>query len=81
MPIASTRASSPADSTLIALTPSATAASSSSGVLPTPVNTICDGAKPALRATSISQIELASTALPSSRSSRASASVEFAFSA
>ena len=44
------RASSPADSTLIAFTPSATADSSSSGVLPTPVNTICDGVKPALRA-------------------------------
>ena len=51
------------------------------GVLPTPVKTICDGAKPALRATSISHTELASTALPSSRSSRAIASVEFAFSA
>ena len=80
-PIASSRASSPADSTLIALTPSATADSSSAGVLPTPVNTICDGSNPARRATSISQTELASTELPSSRSSRARARVEFAFSA
>ena len=38
--IASTRASSPADSTLMALRPSATAHSSSAGDLPTPVNTI-----------------------------------------
>ena len=78
---ASPRASSPADSTLMALRPSGTAASSSAGVLPTPVKTICDGANPALRATSISHTELASTELPSSRSSRAIASVEFAFNA
>jgi hypothetical protein len=37
--------------------------------------------EPALRATSISHTELASTELPSSRSSRAIASVEFALSA
>ena len=46
--IASSRASSPADSTLIALTPSATAHSSSAGVLPTPVKTMCDGLEPGL---------------------------------
>ena len=50
------------------------------GVLPTPVNTICRR-EAGLRATSISPTELASAALPSSRSRRAMASVEFAFSA
>jgi hypothetical protein len=45
------------------------------------VNTICDGSNPARCATAISHTEFASTALPSSRSSRAIASVEFAFSA
>jgi hypothetical protein len=49
--------------------------------LPTPVKTICDGANPALRATSISHTELASTELPSCCSSRAIARVEFALSA
>jgi len=78
-PIASSLASSPADSTLIAFTPSATADSSSAGVLPTPVKTICEGSKPALRATSISQTELASTELPRPRNRRAMASAEFAF--
>ena len=79
--IASTRASSPADSTLIAFSASDTAHSSSAGDLPTPVKTICEGSKPAFRATSISHTEFASAALPSARSSRAIASVEFAFSA
>ena len=41
--------------------------------LPTPVNTMSSAAKPARRATSISQIELASTALPRPRSSCTSA--------
>ena len=50
-------------------------------VLPTPVNTICDGSNPARSATSISPIEFASAPLPSSRSSRTIASVELAFSA
>ena len=43
--IASTRASSPTDSTLIALRPSGTAHSSSAGDLPTPVNTMSAGRK------------------------------------
>jgi hypothetical protein len=41
--VSSTRASSPADSTLMALTPKPTAESISAGDLPTPVKTICDG--------------------------------------
>jgi hypothetical protein len=57
------------------------ARSSSVDVLPTPVNTIREGSKPARSATSISPTEFASAPLPSSRSSRAIASVEFAFSA
>jgi hypothetical protein len=75
------RASSPADSTLIALSPCGTADSSSSIDLPTPVNTIAAGAKPARRATSISHTEFASAALPSVRSNCTIAKVEFAFSA
>ena len=64
--IASMRASSPADSTLIAFSPSGTAHSSSAADLPTPVNTMSRRREArALRATSISQIELASAALPS----------------
>ena len=77
----SMRSSSPADSTLIALRPSGTAQSSSAAVLPTPVKTMSEGANPALRATSISQIEFASTALPSPPSSRTMPKVEFALSA
>ena len=46
--IASTRASSPTDSTLIALRPSGTAHSSSAGDLPTPVKTMSAGGKPGL---------------------------------
>ena len=46
-----------------------------------PVNTICSGMKPARSATSISPPEFASAPAPSPRSSRAIASVEFAFSA
>ena len=65
----------------MAWTPSATARSSSAGVLPTPVNTMSRGSKPARSATSISPPELASTPPPSSRTRRATASVEFAFSA
>ena len=79
--MASTRASSPADSTLIAFNPSETAHSSSSADLPTPVNTISRGWNPALRASSISQMELASAAPPSSCTRRTMANVEFAFSA
>ena len=79
--IASTRASSPADSTLMARSPSGTAHSSSASDLPTPVNTMSAGSKPARRASSISQIEFASTALPAFPSSRTSAKAEFAFSA
>jgi hypothetical protein len=75
---ASTRSSSPADSTLIAFRPNGTAQASSASDLPTPVKTMSAGVKPALRASSISQIELASAAAPRSRSSRASASVELA---
>ena len=45
--IASTRASSPTDSTLIALRPSGTAHSSSAGDLPTPVKTMSAAEKPA----------------------------------
>ena len=79
--ISSIRASSPDDSTLIAFRPSGTAHSSSAADLPTPVKTICAGGKPAFRANSISQIELASAALPRSRIRRAIASAELAFSA
>ncbi len=79
--IASMRASSPADSTLIAFSPSGTAHSSSALDFPTPVNTMSRGSNPARRATSISQIELASAALPSSRSSLTMAKVELALSA
>jgi hypothetical protein len=77
--IASIRASSPGDSTLIALRPSGTAHASSAADLPTPVNTISEGGNPAFRASSISQIELASAALPRSRIKRAIASAELAF--
>ena len=55
--------------------------SSSAGVLPTPVKTICAGMKPARSATSISPPELASARLPRPRSSRVIASVELALSA
>ena len=79
--IDSTRASSPADSTLIARNPSGTAHSSSVSDLPTPVKTMSAASKPARRARSISQIELASTAPPIAFSSRTRANVEFALSA
>jgi hypothetical protein len=77
--IAPIRWSSPGDSALIVFTPKTMARSSSSEVLPTPVKTIADGSKPARSATSISPTEFASAPLPSSRSSRAMARVEFAF--
>jgi hypothetical protein len=57
---ASMRSSSPSDSTLIDRTPSSIAHASSAVVLPTPVNTICAGVKPARSATSISPPEFAS---------------------
>ena len=79
--IRSMRASSPADSALIAPTPMRTASSSSAAVLPTPVKTISPGSTPARRATAISPPELASTALPADCSSRTMPSVEFAFNA
>ena len=49
--------------------------------LPTPVNTMSCGSNPARRATSISQIEFASAALPRPCSSAAIANVELAFKA
>jgi hypothetical protein len=73
------RASSPADSTLMALSPSGTAHSSSALDLPTPVNTMSAGVNPARRATSISHTEFASAPLPTSRSSCTRPNVEFAF--
>jgi hypothetical protein len=75
------RSSSPGDSALIAPMSCATANSISSRVFPTPVNTISAGVKPARNATWISPAEFASARLPSARSTRSSASVEFAFSA
>ena len=56
------RCSSPADSALMTPDRSEIARSSSASVLPTPVNTICDGRNPARSATSISPPELASAA-------------------
>jgi hypothetical protein len=50
-------------------------------VLPTPVNPMSGGMKPARSATSISPPELASTLLPRDRRSRTMASVELALSA
>jgi hypothetical protein len=79
--MASMRSSSPSDSALIVLTPRSIACSSSAFVLPTPVNTICGGMKPARNATSISPPEFASAPLPSPRSSLTMASVELALSA
>ena len=75
----SMRSSSPADSALMAFNPSCTARSISSGDFPTPLKTMSSGANPARIASSTSPIELASTALPASRSSRTTASDEFAF--
>ena len=63
----------------MAFSPSCTARSISSGDLPTPLNTMSDGAKPARMASSTSPMELASTALPASRSRRTIANDEFAF--
>ena len=72
----------PADSTLIALTPSADGALELRRRLADAGEHDVGGLeRRPLRATSISQIELASAALPSPRSSRATASVELAFSA
>ena len=58
--IASIRSSSPSDSALMVLTPRSIACSSSAGVFPTPVKTICGGMNPARSATSISPPEFAS---------------------
>jgi hypothetical protein len=77
----SIRSSSPADSALIAFSPSWTARSISSGDLPTPLKTMSDGEKPARSARSTSPIEFASTPLPIPHSRRAIANDEFAFSA
>jgi hypothetical protein len=54
----SMRTISPGDSTLMAPTPSPIARSSSARVLPTPVTTMSDGAKPARSATSSSPPEV-----------------------
>jgi len=68
--MASTRASSPDDSTLIGLDPEAHGGFELRERLPTPVNTMSPGSNPARRATSISHTELASAALPNPRSRR-----------
>ena len=78
---ASMRSSSPRDSALMALRPSATARAISAALLPTPVKTIWCGRKPALSATSISPTELQSALAPRPWIRRTRPSVEFALSA
>jgi hypothetical protein len=65
----------------MALRPSGTARSSSSGLLPTPLKTICSGMKPARSATSISPTEFASALAPRLRISRMRPREELALSA